>query len=326
MARTTTLALALAVLGGCEPGALEPWHGIDDGTALLVDEPDEAYGLRARLFDGVGAARLTHDGPDLPPTEYVLPPRELVVVDAADQVRVHWSDRRLELLLWLDRPQLSDVVVDDVQGGALHPSGDGFVLFPAGADVVVLDEAQGRRQVAAGFEGWEVEAWVPADAVDQVWEEPWEGLRGAAPIRTFDHWVHGPIHDAPGGVPIAWPAEGAERRAVQADGEPVQGWWPVAFGTEGFEVRGWVYEDDVRAMGGLMGIGGCGGCGGSTSCGFGFLHPNVPAGTLLRSEPEGPVVGRTLRAMYVPFGPEVWGTVQAATPWGEAVLWVAEPL
>jgi len=314
------LAALLALpLAACEAEGEEPWHGVDDGAPLLVDDPGEAFVERARLFDEAGEARLTVDGPALASGTYTLPPMELVVVDAGEQVRIFWDDHTVELLLWLDRGQLDDVVAFPVEGTALHPGGDGFVGFPAGASATSLDEAEGRSLLTARVGGFELEAWVPLDAVDQVWETPWEP---AEPSSVDELWVSGPVADAPGGEALAWPVDG--RVAVEADGEPVDGWVPVRWADDGWSLQGWVYEDDVAELGLLGGTFGCGGCFGSTRCGFGMWpEPNVPAGSWLRAEPHGPIVGKTVRALHRTFA-DGWAEVVTQTPWGEAVLYVEE--
>jgi hypothetical protein len=91
---------------------------------------------------------------------------------------------------------------------------------------------------------------------------------------------------------------------------------------DSIEVRGWVHVDDLapgspgdrawadRALYGTGGIGH-------------VRDGNVPGGTRLHAEPEGPVVGQLLEARWVAGSPETaWVPVDVTTPWGDAVTWL----
>ncbi len=293
----------------------------EDGTAFLDLQPDTSFATRAILVGDAGEAQLTPDGPALPEGPYVLPDRELVVVDAAEQVRVSWSNHTLQLLLWLDRLQLDDVVAATTVGTTRYADGDGQVQWPAGLPVELMEAGADRVLIGADLDGLRVESWVPAGDVDQVWDDDtWAPV----PDTDQDLWVFGEVLDAPRGAPLAWPID--ERVSMAADGDPIDGYHPVRWVYDSVEVQGWVHEDDleprlVKVMYGL-----CGGCYGHGMMGYGG-PTNVPAETPVRSAPDGPVVGQTLRPLSVDFSRGTgWGTLQAATPWGLATVVVEEPL
>ncbi len=293
----------------------------EDGTAFLDLQPDASFATRAVLVGDAGEAQLTPDGPALPEGPYVLPDRQLVVVDAAEKVRISWSNHTLQVLLWLDRLQLDDVVASTTVGTTRYADGEGQVQWPAGLPVELLEAGAHQVLIGADLDGLRVESWVPAGDVDQVWDDDaWAYV----PDADQDLWVEGEVLDAPHGAALAWPIDG--RVSMEADGEPVDGYHPVRWAGEHVEVRGWVHEDDleprlVKVMHGL-----CGGCGGHGVMSFGGLA-NVPAETPVRTEPDGPVVGQTLRPLHIDFSNGTgWGTLEAATPWGLATVVVEEPL
>ncbi len=307
-----------------EQGALEPWFGDDDGTDLLGDDLEDAFGQRTRLYDDPGAARLTHDGEPLTgetqPGDWV---GDLVVVDHSDQVRVAWETEGFQLLLWLERIDLADVVAVRTEGlgSPDAPAGAGFVLVPAGLDVPAGDPVEGR--VLVEWEAWSphstllVSAWVATADVDQVYDlDP-----NHVAESEIDALLDGPILDRPHGDVLAVSIDHA-RIPVEHSGEPVDGWWHVAWSNGDTRVEGWAYEDDLSPPG-LFTFGfGCGGCSGNGRIGWGRHADLVPANTPMRAEPGGPVVARTTRTVYIPgiSSGSAWHHV--GTPWGDAGLWV----
>jgi len=316
------LATGSVALAACEADTLEPWQGVDDGSAYLSSEPAEyQFAERARLSAAPATARLTHDGPPLPPGPTVLAPEELVVVDAVGDVRVVWESRSLQLLLWVDRGQLSDVVAEDTEATGLHADGDGFVRFPAGAPAEVVDREGHRRRLRAMVGPWRVEGWVSDHRIDQVWHSSWDAAHETTPTDVL---VAGEVADAPGGEGLAWST--CDPAPAALDGPPVDGWVPIRWADEGWVVQGWVYEDDLRVAPGegLRMVGGCAGYG--WSCGRSAIdRPTLPPYTELRSDPSGPVVGQTLRPIEVEATDAPWVEVTTDTPWGTATLWAAWP-
>lgn len=312
------------LLLACAPGDVaDP----DDSMTFLGDVSEIPERTRLSSY---GVASLTEDGPDLedPTFQEAWRRDELVVVDAADRVRVHWEDREIELLLWLDRPDLVDVLDGRTWGrGASEETG---AEFPAG---LAVDWEDGRPVAEIGGLWLHARVAVPNAAVDQVYvpsDDPAE-VEGAYLSAGIE------ILDVPGGRPVA------ETVAHDFEGYLVparvlreeRGWTLVEAVDRALRVRGWVPSDDVSDHADL-GVGGssCGCCGWSSRGIVDWIGPHVtlPASTLLRS--GGSVVGRVTEAVTVPgelVGGEV--TFPRYTPWGSArltaspadVLPIAEP-
>lgn len=311
-------------LAACTPEhELEPWHGDDDGSALLFERPEEAVPERARLFDPqeVGTARLTLGGPPLEGTAIEGVDEELVVVDAGEDVRITWTDRRVQLLLWVERGALDDVIAVPTTGQALQASGDGQVQWPAGLSVTVTEAHGERVRIERELEAMRVTSWVPAIDVDQVWiDAPQPRSYQVESLR-----LHGAILDGPRGEVLAEPLDLDEGVLVARRDPDVGAYTPVAWSDGEVTVTGWAFVDDVVQLGGFVGHGTSGGCGMSSWCGGWASPTNLPANSPLRASPDGPVVGRTLRDLWVAFDDAGWGGVGAITPWGEAELWAEVP-
>lgn len=314
----TALALLPLALACTPDDPLSPPES--DGEIFLSLDAEADFPERARLTGDAGTARLVPGGEPLPPGPYVLPDHELVVVDADREVRVSWSDRTVQLLPWIERRTLDDVIARGTHGVARFPEGDGHVAWSAGQPVELLDEAGGRLQVGTTLErALRVETWVDAMEVDQVFDAD---ARDLPPRHETAFRFEGELLDGPRGEVLAWTLDDAVL-FLEGDGEPVDGYRPVRFASGGVEVRGWAHEDDLEAQGVRVRYGACGGCFGHGSYGYGG-PTNLPAGSWLQAWPEGPVVGQTLRPLWVE-SEDGWAPLSAATPWGEATVWAALP-
>jgi hypothetical protein len=303
------------LLLACAPDDLEM---MDDGTRFLADVSEIPERTRLASY---GVASLTEDGEDLEDPYFSDVDRqlELVVVDVGDRVRVHAEIHDIDLLLWLDRPDLVDVLHSRVWAhGTSEETG---AEFPAGLAVDWDDQ-----QPVAELSGLWLHARmvVPNAAVDQVFvPSEYPGDVDGVYLRPGIQ-----ILDVPGGQPVA---DTIDHTFAADDGYLVparllreeSGWNLVEATDRELRVRGWVRSDDVSEHANL-GVGGCchGSWGfGSSSCGF-WIGPRVelPVGTLLRDD-RGAVVGRVREPMSVA-GELVDGKVHFSqyTPWGQARL------
>jgi hypothetical protein len=309
---------------------VEDWGDLD-GTALLVDEPQQAFSERVQLED-LPRVRLLPDGPDLDGGYLERVPRPLVVVDPTPWPRVVLESYDLQVLVYVERDALQSRVVAQVDGTG--PDGDGLVRLAPGLVVDPLGEDGARVQVHASVSPLEIEAWLPRSAVDEVWPERASAsafVQSEGTTRSLPEGAE--ILDRPGGELLA---------RVRADGSPPQG-RPVmlvqvdeASWSRGHllvtadvgeaQVQGWVHDAQILEELGFEGLIGFGGFGRS-SCGlsvFGEPSAYVPAGTLLSPYEGGPVVARVLQDMDVPASAREEGhLLRRPTPLGEVELWIS---
>jgi len=284
---------------------------------------------RARVIN-LGPGRLDPEGPPLvddQSEDEILPGcnGDLVVMDPGEQVGVIVPLAEVDLLIYLDRVDLESHVVEPI-------TTDGVEL-DVHLTVEVLAEESDSLLVEFGDEDVWAEAWVPRHGIDQVWTTPssqdWE------PPES-DVWLRGEtvIRDSPDGQAFAWVDhfswEGQSRPDVfwlpaMALDEPDDGYQEVLVQREGFRLHGFVAEAD-RAEWPNGGRGGSGSC----CCCLGGVQvsteePTVPSGTKVFVEPFGAWAGRTNRPIYRELdGPtdEGWQSLEVATPWGLATVWI----
>ena len=291
----------------------------DAVEAMRFDDLD-ALPERTRVST-YGTAHLTEGGEALPDATFspAFLREDLVVVEFEDQVRVRWRDPRVELLLWLDRPDLQDVLAE--RTWARGRSDETGAEFPAGHAV----GWDGRQPVAElGFTRLHARMPVPTSAVDQVY------LPDAPPVAPEpDVWLRSGVslRDVPGGAPVGDTVDQGDGFLVPAAIlRESPGWALVEAVDQELRVRGWVPREDLGPNA-TMGVFGCR-CGGWSSCGgYGWAGgPRVvlPAGTALRDEVSGAIVGRVSTELTVP-GTLVDGQVHFdyGTPWGQAPLTAA---
>jgi hypothetical protein len=317
--------LLVGLIGCTEREAVDDWGELD-GTALLVDEPHQAFEQRV-LIEHQPRAKLLPAGPELPAGPHASWPWPLVVADPTPWPRVLVETDDLQVLIYVDRSALQLRVVELADGTG--PDGDGLVRLAPGLTVQRLEEEDGRVQLRAEVEALVVEAWLPRQAVDEVWPEagdPLPELEGRGVTRSLVGG--GQILDRPGGSVLAT-ARGESARAHQLVWVDEDSWsrghYAVTVSTSEVQLQGWAHEDELVDEIGMWGLIGCGGYG-SSSCGlsgFGGPTATVPAGTLLASHEAGPVVARTLRDLRVPMSAREEGyLLRRSTVLGEIELWI----
>jgi hypothetical protein len=310
--------MLVLAMGCAKQQPVEDWGDLD-GTALLVDEPQQAFSERVQLED-LPRVRLLPDGPDLP-QEGDRWPLPLVVADATPWPRVLVETYDLQVLVYVDRSALQSRVV------ALA---DGPVRIAPGTLVEELEEDGARVQVRARVGALTLQAWLPREAVDEVWggSVPLPALRPLGVERTLLGGAE--IRDRPGGTVLA--------TVFDLDRLPVQPVWvdegsrsrrhlSVTVATPEVQLQGWVREEDVTTESGFYGE--SVGCGTLQDSGSRFFLPRtfetfVPAGTLLAAYAGGPVVARTLVDVPVPASAREQGhLLRRRTVLGEIELWIA---
>ena len=222
----------------------------------------------------------------------------------------------LALLGWLPRAEAPLRVAETAWlGGA----GIGIEV-PAGTPVDVVDEADGRIQVAADGSWVQLEAWVFPHQIDGAFvpderrEGPGSGhIEGEKRIRRSV-----PLLDAPDGDVVGF----LEPTLVDVIDE-VPGYRLIDSGTErrpDWRVRAWVEADAVQERG-LMGIGwGSSGCG----CGYRSLvqEATVRPGAVVLAGPAGEVIG-TVEGFRNPvtWVDQDWGGARVSPSFGDTVVW-----
>ena len=311
-------------LTGCQsPEILE--RGEVDGTDLLTGDPESDFAERVSPLGEI-SARLLPDAPPLTGSRSVM--RALPVVDPGERPRVSIELSDVRVLLYLDREDLQPRIVSRANGSG--PSGHGRAVLPVGAEVEVLERDGDRALVA--FERFllRVEAWLPRTAVDEVWRIDDAALDDGEPRAegpSMSVLGGSELLEAPGGDPIAWIGgdEGEPSTMVTLLGEELRGYIPVRLDHAGALIEGFVHADDLSED--IAGWGcGCGGSFSSYSMGWGWANARatVPAGTLLRAGPGGPVVALVLEDIRVlEEAASVGAEIARGTPFGDVSLWAA---
>ena len=315
-----TMALALTM--ACVEEDL--WlQEVGEGAIYLMDEAADQIPDRVRIRD-IGEARMFPDGRPLaldgPAGRWAIG-TELVVVDPGPEPRVLYEDASIQMLLYLSRNDLDDVLwVETFATVGPEPTEAG-VLLPPGVSVDTFDEVDGGFYVSAENEAVTVEVWVPAEAVDQWWTLPFPKTRTGGADLTLPGQTE--ILDRPDGDAFAW------IRSVDAVNPPDVPWVPaqrtgrqegdyveVVVDADGWEVVGWIRDIDP-------GFGGWGRGAGWFGCHHGVRATHVvPKGTLLYAAPGGATVARLLED-YPASGPaEDPFEITHSTPWGLAHFWV----
>lgn len=310
--------LFVGLLTGCtaEEGAR---IAEEDGRIYLLEGALDEIRERA-LVAADGPARLAPGGPALEGERWSRVGSELLVVDAGRSVRVLSRTGQADVLLYLDRADLLEVVAEATVavGGPAPVSGGWGAALPGGLEVEVLDELDRWTLVGWTGERFAVEAWVAPGFVDEVYL-PDARPRPSSQVHERIVAAGADLRDAPGGEPFAWVGDDAV--SVASEGDDVGPWVPISALDGAVVVRGWAHAEDVEDPGtlGMSGFGWGHGC----CCGVGGSWPtNVPAGTAAYDE-AGRVVARVARDTFVRWDdPEDWVAWTVSTAWGEAPLWL----
>ena len=252
---------------------------------------------------------------------------ELDVIEAGDLVAVWVELAAVSLRVYLERIDLGSRVIASTSVSGLE--------VEANQVVQILDHEADQVLIEVGDRDVWAEAWVPAVAVDQVWNPTPQTVRES--IRP-DRWLRGntEVLDGPLGTPFAWVDSFSTRETDQSDvfwlpavalSEPVDGFQKLRLEREGFVIEGFVSVNDVAQFpNGSRGFGSH-----RSECGRVDIIGTeddwtVPAGTDLFLGPHGPWVGRThspiVQALETS-DPDSWRSFEQWTPWGLATVWVA---
>jgi hypothetical protein len=251
----------------------------------------------------------------------------MVVVDKVrDRVRVIAPQDHYRLLLWVEERDLYTVVTEvaplspGIQGAPGRPaaSGAGIRLHP-GLAVQVDGESRGmahirHRDACVSFSGL-----VPRTALGSQF----------VPIQTGERSVDSvvaagtAVFDRPGGRQVARFVSECD---VAATGPERDGFRPVLYASEWFELRGWIATGSGKA-------GSASGGGSSWGYGYGQMglwgsrsRFHLPEGTCLFARRGGPAIGLVVDEAEAPLSPPVngWWQLPLETVWGDLNVWVAQ--
>lgn len=294
-----------------------------DATSALADAPPVQTGWRVRLLRAAehalvpGGWRAPSEAAErLEPSPW---PVDLAAVPTTP-VRVFDCRERICVAMFVRKRALAEVatrrVVVDV--GA---SGSGRVEVARGTRFSVdgkRDERRRWRGVDFDVDAVKVEGGrVPGDAVGRLYRPQAfsEGDDDALVVSDTR------VRDEPGGRVIASlepdPCVGVEQLAGD-DGA----WVEVLVHEPSVRVRGWVRREGLVRQGGCLGDVTEGG-GGRT--GYSPPYAEIPAGTWLSAEPDGPRVARTVGEATVSCLTEVrsgWRRVAIESVWGAIPVWL----
>lgn len=251
----------------------------------------------------------------------------MVVVDKVrDRVRVIAPQDHYRLLLWVDERDLYTVVTEvaplspDTQGAPGKPasSAAGIRLHP-GMAVEVDGESRGMAHIRHRDDCVSFSGLLPRTALGNLF----------VPIETGEREVDSAVaagtavFDRPGGRQVARFLSECD---VAATGPERDGFRPILYASEWFELRGWVPTGSGKASSGN---------GNGSSWGYGYGHLGlwgsrsrfrVPEGTCLFARRGGPAVGLVTDEADAPLSAPVngWWQLPLETVWGDLTVWVAQ--
>ncbi len=317
--------IVAALLVGCTEE--EAWmQEVGDASYFLVDDAAEQFPDRARVAVQ-GDARFA---PGMPVFAGEGSPirRDLVVVDPGRDIRVVHDTGRIQMLVYLPRYDLQDVIWKPTFSTIGPEGGTSGVLLPAGLDVEP-DDDRGGFLFRGENETIIVETWLPDEAVDQWWTLPIQpAIRPRRSGERYELPGEAEILYRPFGDAFAWiqpfteDYPDAQWVSAYGTGAEEDGHIEVIIDADGWEVRGWVLRPGPIVGG--FGKGGCISCGGGCGWGYGGSY-YLPVGTPLSAEPWGDQVARVTNRPW----PVIWTEdaieLEELTAWGTAVLY-ADPL
>ena len=251
----------------------------------------------------------------------------MVVVDKVrDRLRLIAPQDHYRLLLWVDERDLYTVVTEvtplspDIQGAPGKPaaSAAGIRLHP-GLAVQVDGESRGMAHIRHRDDCVSFSGLVPRTALGNQF----------VPIETGERNVDGAVaagtavHDRPGGRQVARFVAECD---VAATGPERDGFRPVLYASEWFELRGWVPAASGKATSGNAS---------GSSWGYGYGHLglwgsrsrfHLPEGTCLFARRGGPAIGMVTDEADAPLSAPVngWWQLPLETVWGDLTVWVAQ--
>jgi hypothetical protein len=321
---------------GCTPGQISALA--EEESAKLLTEEVVPYAERT-LAIGVPEAAHREDAEPFgytdPESYFPFLEREgcesyaQVVEPGEDRVRVRVELPRARLLSWWSRGDLEPRV-----GESCRVSPEGTVGAKDGPGITLPGGARVRREGGA----WRAEVHnryveadlvVPERCVDEVWVED-EPRERELEVELFlaDGAV---LLDEPDGEAFAVVGQSEEPLGHWVGGRELRREGPfVLVEVEAGELlaRGWVDEADLQDHADA-GWGWGGGCCGASGFGYGRIWPSelIPAGTFLRDEPGGELVGILTDDLAVAVDRPVvdgFGRAELWTPWGDVPVWFSD--
>ncbi len=248
-----------------------------------------------------------------PPASGWLPREGQFVASDADRIRATFRSGDFDVTLWVVRADCARRIAGRVELAPKPGSGPGGVALLGGAPVRVGEAKGDALLVTYAADGILTTGWVPASAVDEVWNDEGRELRAGDLLASGDDGLA--IRSRPRGRVTAILGGGSDQFwTLSTLGERGR-WTEVELVSIQVEGRGWVRSDDVREVD-LYDFGR-----GFGSGGFGCSHCvriSVPAGTEVRA-PGGEVFAVAVAAgEVIGEGPLADGVlpVSVQTAWG----------
>jgi hypothetical protein len=309
------ILVAVSLMACSEQDAAEWSADWFDGRPFL--EGQGGLPERARVAED-GHARLSPQGAVLQGEGRSWIGRELEVVDWGQRVRVLSRAGIADVLLYLDRQDLEQVVAETTVAVGWPESGEEErgARLPGGLAVEVLEQHDRWTLVSWLGDDFEVRAWVEPGGIDQVYLP---GDKPSRHVRMMTLAAGAELADSPAGEVFAWAGERSV--PVSWDGEPRDAWVPVLAVDGPVQLRGWAHASEVHRP--QFGTGSFGASGSSWGCGLSVQRAtNVPKGTAVY-DADGHVVARVAFDTWVDWDDEAaWQAWPVQTPWGEAPLWL----
>jgi hypothetical protein len=294
--------------------------------SYLQDDYERLFPERVRLAR-YGEARYAAgdprdaggDGDRSDPIEMGAAPALVVVDQVLDRVRVIAPQDHLRMLLWIDDNDLYTVMTRSVVvvGAAADP-GAALRVRP-GLPVEIDGERRGMAHVKHRDGCVSFSGWVPRSAVGKQFIPVVAAVGQASSMVTAGSVVV----ERPGGREVARFL--ADCEAIET-GPESDGFRPIRYATEWFDVRGWVATGTGKATGVASG---------GSSWGYGLGHLGMwgsrtrfrlDEGTCLYARRGGPAIGLVTEDTDAPLSPATngWRQVPIESGWGDLTVWVAE--
>ena len=344
LARTAGLVAALAVIAACAGPARDAARRDRAATArashsqqgdpraparsYLQDDYERIFPERVRLarygevrYAARDRGDAAGEGERSDTIEMAESPTLVVVDQVGKRVRVVSPQDHYRLLLWIDMDDLYTVVNEALP---LNPDGGGAAQNSVGVRLhpgvpVEIDGERGlmahirHRDGCVSFSGW-----VPRSALSTQFVP----IEAAASDAGGQVSAGATVLDRPGGRVVA---RFLSDCAVSEAGPEVNGFRPIRYVTEWFELRGWVANGNGKATASAS----------SGSWGYGLGHLGLMGsstrfrmaeGTCLYARRGGPSIGMVTEdaEAVAPAPVQGWWQVPIETGWGDLTVWVAE--
>jgi hypothetical protein len=314
------------------PAARPADHGEPRPAArsYLQDDYERIFPERVRLarygevrYAAREAGDAAGDGERSDLIEMAESPTLVVVDQVGDRVRVVAPQDHHRLLLWIDVDDLYTVVneavalsADSASAAAAHAA-TGIRLHP-GLPVEIEGERGAMAHVRHRDGCVSFSGWVPRGVISTQFV-PNEASASDANAQVG---AGSTVLERPGGRVLA---RFLSDCAVTDTGPEVDGFRPIRYVTEWFELRGWVAIGTAKVAPG----------GNTSSWGYGLGHLGLlgsttrfrlAEGTCLYARRGGPSIGVVTEDAEAPASATMkgWWQVPLETGWGDLTVWVAE--